>query len=44
MEGAGQMKRRKLDDPKAKMRHCYRQASLYLMIILIGFALIRTIS
>jgi hypothetical protein len=26
------------------MRHCYRQASLYLMIILIGFALIRTIS
>jgi hypothetical protein len=38
------MKRRKLDDPKAKMRHCYRQVSLWLMVFLIGFALVRTIS
>ena len=38
------MKRRKLDDPRARMRHCYRQVSLWLMVCLITFAVIRAIS
>jgi hypothetical protein len=40
MEGAGQVKRRKLD----KVRRCYSQASIWLMVLLCAFTLYRIVS